>query len=49
MSSEFQKLKVFQGFDDEKTIEENNDLISEEAKPVEIIPPSVYPPSINSS
>ena len=41
MSSEFQKLKVFQGFDDEETIEENQDLIPEEAKPVEIIPEKI--------
>ena len=38
MSSTFRKLTVIEGFDEEEVIEENQDLIPEEAKPVEIKP-----------
>jgi chorismate mutase len=41
MSSTFRKLTVIEGFDEEEVIEENQDLIPEEAKPVEIVPEKI--------
>jgi hypothetical protein len=41
MSSTFRKLTVIEGFDEEEIIEENQDLIPEEAKPVEIVPEKI--------
>jgi len=41
MSSTFRKLTVIEGFDEEEVIEKNQDLIPEEAKPVEIVPEKI--------